>query len=140
MLIDLSRRVRASTALPLAAIVLPPVQLEVVNPAYWPAFPWRSIAPSYDAWLPMSYWTERAPTSPYRDPWRYTDENIRRLRRDLGRPAAEVHVIGGVGGRTSARGYRGFVAAARSHGAVGLSMYDFATTGPAVWPLLARAT
>ena len=40
----------------------------------------REIAPAYDAWMPMSYWTSRTPASGYRDAYRYTAENIDRLR------------------------------------------------------------
>ena len=139
-LIALSRRLRAATSRPLAAIVLSPVHLEVINPAYWPAFPWRSIAPSYDAWLPMTYWTDRTTASGYREAGRYVDETVRRLRADLGAPRAPVHVIGGVGGQSTTQQYRRFIAAARAHGAVGISVYDFAITGAGVWRLLARAT
>jgi hypothetical protein len=139
-LVALSRRLRAATRRPLAAIVLSPVHLEVVNPAYWPNFPWRAIAPSYDAWLPMTYWTERTTRSGYREAGRYVDETVRRLRADVGAPRAPVHVIGGVGGQSSADQYRRFVAAARAHRAVGLSVYDFAITGAGVWRLLAGTT
>src|SRR2546430_587381 len=88
------RRFRAATRRPLAAIVLSPVHLEVVNPAYWPNFPWRAIAPSYDAWLPMTYWTERTTKSGYREAAPYGDETVRRLRADGGAPRAPPHVLG----------------------------------------------
>ncbi len=39
---------------PIGAIVLPPVQTEVINPAFWPDFPWSDIDNLYDVWLPMS--------------------------------------------------------------------------------------
>src|SRR5690606_19423114 len=80
-LISLSRYARATvpTAIPLAAIVLPPVVTEILNTSYWPDFPWSSIRSQYDAWMPMSYWTNRAVDSVWRDPYRYTTENVRRL-------------------------------------------------------------
>src|SRR5437868_1879418 len=59
-LVDLSNRLRA--ALPgrtLGAIVFPPTGMEVINPSYWPGFPWDGIAHDYDVWLPMAYWTGR---------------------------------------------------------------------------------
>ena len=71
----------------LGAIVLPPVVLDVINPHYWPAFPWPQLAPYFDVWLPMAYWTNRSPSSGYRSSYRYTDENITRVRQHLGRPA-----------------------------------------------------
>ena len=54
-----SRYAGAAGDRPLGAIVLEPVQLEVINQAYWPDFPWRELASLYDVWLPMSYWTNR---------------------------------------------------------------------------------
>ena len=135
-LIELSRRLRAETDTAIAAIVLPPVLLEVVNQQYWPQFPWRSLASYYDVWLPMAYWTDRTVASGYRDPQRYTSENITRIRANLGQPNAAVHVIGGIGGSSTAEQYRRFAAAARQGGAVGISLYDFRITEAAAWPLL----
>ena len=96
-LVDLSNQLRA--ALPgrtLGAIVFPPTGMEVVNPNYWPGFPWAGIAPDYDVWLPMAYWTGRTPQSGWRDGYRYTADNVMRLRNDLHNQAAPVHPIGGV--------------------------------------------
>ena len=138
ILVDLSRRLRSATAAPLGAIVMAPVVLDVVNRRFWPQFPWRAIAPYYDAWLPMDYWTDRTVSSGYRDAYRYTTDNISRLRSDLGIPNAAVHAIGGVGGSSSGTQYVRFAAAAHSQGAIGLSVYDYRVTGPAVWPLLHR--
>src|SRR5687768_15467546 len=58
-LVDLSEQVRALVGddYALGAIVLEPVLLEVVNPNYWPSFPWQRVQPHYDVWMPMSYWT-----------------------------------------------------------------------------------
>ena len=112
-LVELSRRFRAETGMAIGAIVLPPVLLEVVNRDYWPAFPWQALAPYYDVWLPMSYWTDRTTASGYNDAYRYTAENIARIRTNLGLPNAAVHVIGGVGGSSTAEQYRRFVTAAR---------------------------
>ena len=134
--VELSRRLRAETGTAIAAIVLPPVLLEVVNTQYWPRFPWKDLAPYYDVWLPMSYWTDRTVASGYRDPQRYTTENIARIRANLDQPNAAVHVIGGIGGSSTAEQYRRFVTAARQGGAIGISLYDFRVTDPAVWPIL----
>jgi hypothetical protein len=115
---------------------LPPVLLEIVNTGYWPRFPWRELAPYSDVWLPMAYWTDRTIASGYRDPQRNTAENITRLRANLGQPNAPVHVIGGVGGSSTAEQYRSFATAARQGSAVGISLYDFRITGRSVWSLL----
>jgi hypothetical protein len=126
-LVELSQGMRASMgADALGAIVLPPVQLEVVNPAYWPDFPWAELAPLYDAWLPMGYWTERTVASGYRDAATYTAENLNRLHGHLGEDAP-VHAIGGLGEETTPDDVAGFVAALGGGGAVGASIYDWAT-------------
>lgn len=136
-LVDLSKRLRAAAGgLPVSATVMPPVVTDVMSPTFWPRFPWHSIAPLFDVWLPMDYWTNRADDSPYRDAHRYTSDNIRLLREDLGDPGAPVHAIGGIGDKATLDDYQGFVAAANEQGVIGLSMYDFGTTAAAAWPIL----
>jgi hypothetical protein len=136
-LIDLSTAFRSSApGVPLAAIVLPPVILEVVNPSYWPNFPWREIAPSYDVWMPMGYWTNRSQSSGYRDAHRYTSENVIRLRNNIGQPAAPVHPIGGVADEGTPADDDGFLRAAVETKCIGGSVYDWQTTGPEEWPSL----
>ncbi|MEM7094145.1 MAG: hypothetical protein AAF567_14155 [Actinomycetota bacterium] len=85
---------------PLGAIVLPPVQTEVINPTFWPDFPWAEIADDYDVWLPMSYWSFR--TEPYGNGYSYNAESIARLRTNIGDPDALVHAIGGIGAESDA--------------------------------------
>ncbi len=134
-LVDLSRYLRAS--LPgevLGAIPLEPVLIEDVNPSYWPSFPWAELAPSYDVWLPMGYWTNR------RGGWRnahdYTAANIDRVRAHIGRPDAPVHALGGIGDLTSVEDLQGFRQALGERGAIGGSIYDFRTTAAHHWPEL----
>ncbi len=110
----------------LGAIVMPPVQLDVVNPAFWPGFPWEELAPLYDAWLPMGYWTDRTTASGYRDPATYTAENLQRLYAHVG-DDAPVHAIGGLAEETTATDAAAFAAAASADGAIGASIYDWAT-------------
>jgi hypothetical protein len=129
-LVELSERLRASVGDDaVGAIVMPPVQLEVVNPGFWPGFPWQDLAPLYDAWLPMNYWTERTAASGYQDPARYTAENLDRLRSDVG-DDAPIHVIGGLGEDLGAGDIDAFATAVHDHGAVGASLYDWATLAP----------
>jgi hypothetical protein len=126
-LVELSQRLRAELGdEPIGAIVLPPVQLEVVNPAYWPGFPWDELAPLYDAWLPMGYWTQRSVASGYRDAATYTAENLRLLRDRVGN-GARVHAIGGLGEDSLERDVAGFVKSVDRDGAIGASIYDWAT-------------
>jgi hypothetical protein len=130
-LVDLSERLRDATdGHPLGAIVLPPLQIEVVNPRKWPHFPWHSLEPLYDVWLPMSYWTERRADSGMRDARTYAHENVRRLRHDLDDADAKVHVIGGIGDQVSARQAVGFVQALDDVHAIGGSIYDWRTLAP----------
>jgi hypothetical protein len=141
-LVALSRAVRAVAGTEaVGAIVLPPVVTEVVNTKLWPAFPWPEIAPLYDVWLPMSYWSNRTTRSGYKDGYVYTDENIRRLRADLRKPSALVHGIGGIGALdgiddpatteeplASINDLAGFVRALTEARAIGGSIYDWRTT------------
>lgn len=90
--------VAANPDVPLGAIVLPPVLIEVVNEDFWPGFPWAEIAPDYDVWLPMAYWSFRSDASGYGDGYAYVEESVRRLRDNIGDPNALVHPIGGIGG------------------------------------------
>jgi hypothetical protein len=136
-LIDLAAQTRhLVTRVPLGAIVLEPVLIEDVNPAYWPGFPWRALRDSFDVWLPMSYWTNRSTASGWRDSFRYTRENVRRVRADLGERDAAVHAVGGVADRANPGDDAGFVNAAKRSHAIGWSVYDYATTSSSAWPRL----
>jgi hypothetical protein len=133
-LLELSQRVRERAGnRVVGAIVLEPVFLEVVSTNFWPAFPWRQLKPLYDVWLPMSYWTNRNVESGYREGFRYNDENIRRLRNNLGDEKAPVHAIGGIGDAAQTKDYEGFVRAAKKDHAIGWSIYDYSTTARNAW-------
>jgi hypothetical protein len=121
----------------IGAIVLPPVVLEVVNPNYWPNFPYKAIAPSYDVWQTMGYWTNRKADSGYRDAYRYTKENVDRLRTDVGRADLPVHPIGGIGDKTTAADVEAFRKAAIDAHVIGGSLYDWRTTAADCWTGLA---
>lgn len=122
---------------PVAAIVLPPVQIEVVNPSFWPSFPWQELASYVDVWMPMSYWSFR--DAPYGNGYTYVEESARRLRNNVGDPQALVHSIGGIGAEVGA-GPSGeepyiasidnideFVEALEDTNAIGGSIYDWMT-------------
>jgi uncharacterized lipoprotein YddW (UPF0748 family) len=138
-LVSLSKRVRKLAGdRPVGAIVLEPVFLEEVSPDYWPEFPWRQLSSLYDVWLPMSYWTNRTADSGYKDGFKYTDENIRRVRSNLGKKNAPVHAIGGIADAALLKDYAGFVQAVRKDGAIGWSIYDYNTTVSSAWPQLRK--
>jgi hypothetical protein len=86
--------------------------------------------------MPMVYWTFRNSASGYRDAYRYTAENIDRVRAQLGNPNAAVHPIGGIGDTTSEADVDAFHRAAAERNAIGGSVYDYHTTGDALWPHL----
>jgi hypothetical protein len=136
-LIRLSKRIRDRAGdRPVGAIVLEPVLLEVVNTEFWPEFPWRRLASLYDVWLPMSYWTNRKSDSGYNEGFKYTDENIRRLRNNLDDDEAPVHAIGGIADTALVNDYGGFLRAVKRDDAIGWSIYDYGTTVSSAWPRL----
>ncbi|MEO5678545.1 MAG: hypothetical protein ABIS47_02645 [Acidimicrobiales bacterium] len=139
-MVALAKSVRA--ALPdraLSAIVLPPVDTDVVNLKYWPGFPWREVRRLFDVWQPMGYWTNRTVSSGYRDAERYTRENVERLRVHLGDPAAVVHPIGGIMNKATPGDVTGYLKAVRETGSVGASLYTWGTQKPEIYPLMRAA-
>jgi hypothetical protein len=139
-LVELSRRFRREAGgHALGAIVYPPVLLEDINGGFWPGFPWRELAASYDVWLPMAYWSEVSTASGYRDGYRYAEQAVRRLRANLHDPSAPVHVIGGVADVATVAEVADFVQAVRESNVLGWSMYDYRTTSGAEWEALRQA-
>jgi hypothetical protein len=136
--VELTKRTRKllGQSRPLAAIVYPAVQTEVINPALWPNFPYRRLSASVDVWMPMAYFTFRDVESGYRDPARYTEESVSRLRTNLRDKNAVVHVIGGIADLATPEDYVAFINAAHATKAIGYSMYDFRTTSSAAWRYL----
>ena len=100
--------------------------------------PWHDIFPSYDAWMPMSYWTNRTPESGWRDAYHYTAENIDRLRAQLNRNDLPVHPVGGIADVATPADMDGFHRAAAERGALGGSVYDYRTTQDRQWSVLQR--
>jgi hypothetical protein len=137
-IVELTKRTRKmlGASRPLGAIVYPAVQTEVINPILWPNFPYKRLAPYVDVWMPMAYFTFRDTESGYRDPVRYTEESVSRLRERLDDKDAKVHVIGGIADLATPEDYAAFLRAARATKSVGYSMYDFRTTSSAAWPML----
>jgi hypothetical protein len=128
----------------LAAIVLPPVVTEVYG-TYWGTFPWEELAPHFDVWQPMGYWTMRSVSSGWRDAYTYTATNIDLIREATGRPDAVVHPVGGIGccegptSPTTPGDIDGMLRAAAERGAPGASIYDYVTTGDDLWSALQGA-
>jgi hypothetical protein len=142
--VELSRRLRAAVDRPkvLAAVTLSPVHLEVVNPTYWPGYPWAELARDYDAVLPMAYWTLRR--GDLRQAEGYIRDTVQRIRAASGRPDLPVHVIGGLAEGTTSQDLAGLSEAVRSLHAIGGSLYDWSSSTPTQWrdlqPLTALRT
>lgn len=135
-LIEISTNLRRELPnVALGAIPYPPVVTDVINPRLWPGFPWAELAPLYDIWLPMSYQSDRKAESGYRDAYRYTSENIDRMRAHLG-SNVPVHGIGGIADKTSPADVAGLHRALLERGAIGGSLYDWRTTSADLWPHL----
>lgn len=135
-LLDLSNRLRQATTKSMAAVVIPPVVTEILNPSYWPEFPWRQLSGTYDVWMPMAYWSNRSAESGWRDGYRYVAENTRMIRALTGRPDAAVHPVGGIANEVTVAEVDAMALALVDTGAIGGSLYDGATTADALWPSL----
>lgn len=122
------------------AIVLPPTLLEVVNEDFWPGFPWAELAPLYDVWLPMSYWSGRTDASGFRDGQTYNDDAVARLRANLGDADALVHSIGGIGDSITEGQVADFVDSLAATGSIGGSIYDYRTMSAGAWAILRDRT
>lgn len=136
-LVDFSQQLRREvTDRPIAAVVLTAVHLDVVNPRFWPDFPYGELADLYDVWMPMAYWTMR--TGDYHNSYNYTRESVERLRDHLGRPDAVVAPIGGIADETDDDQIVHFGDALVDTRAIGGSFYDWNTMAPNKQALAAR--
>jgi hypothetical protein len=135
--VDFSRRVRdlVGSSMPVAAIVYPAVQLEVLNTTLWPNFPYRGVNRYVDLWMPMSYYTYRSAESGLRNAYLYTVDSVERLRKRIG-DDVPVHLIGGLAEESTPDDYLDMTRAAKATDALGWSVYDYATTGTWAWPYL----
>jgi hypothetical protein len=139
-LVELSRRLRAAVdrvddARPIGAITLSAVHVQVVNPAFWPEYPWVDIGDIYDVVLPMAYWTIR--TGELRDGGTYTADNVDRIRAATGRPDLPMHVIGGIADGATDADLTAMVDELQQRGALGGSLYDWSTSHASQWSVLA---
>jgi hypothetical protein len=136
-----AKRVRklVGSSVPLAAIVYPAVQLEVLNTTLWPDFPYKAVNRSVNLWMPMSYYTYRSTESGLRSPYRYTVDSVDLLRKHVGDPDVPVHLIGGLAEDSTPDDYLDMARAAKATDALGWSVYDYASTGSWAWPYLRGA-
>jgi len=138
-LIQLSGRVRraAGPQYPLGAIIPAPVQIVWSGrTGFWPYFPYRRVARSYDVFLPMGYYSYWG--SGRRSAYRITRRDTRLIRRATGQPSMPVHPIGGLAAGSAGPETAGFAKAARRSGCIGASMYDWESSQHSDWRALDR--
>jgi hypothetical protein len=139
-LVELSTRLRDAIGpdKAIAAITPSAVQLQVVNPDFWPGFPWHQVAATYDVVMPMSYWTLRK--GDLRNGRTYTDANLERTRASLGDADIPIVPVGGLAEDSTVADLQGMVASIAAHTAPGGGLYDWATATPEQWEALAPLT
>ena len=121
---------------PLGAIIPAPRGMDL-NPKYWPGFPYEGLAKSYDVFMPMGYFTYRTKTGAATRA--YTAANLELLRARAGDEELVVHAVGGLAGAATVAQVRAFATTAADEGAVGASLYDYASTSAAQWRALSAA-
>ena len=137
-LIALARTLRAAAApaYPLGAIVPSPVGMRR-HPHYWPHFPFAALAETFDAFVPMAYFSYYVKTAAAA--YAYAREVVLAIRSESGRPELPIHVIGGIANRAGVDAVNGFIRAASDCGVAGVSLYAFPETSAAQWSQLQSA-
>ncbi len=116
---------------PMAAIVLPPLQLDL-RPGWWPDFPYADLRAFYDVFVPMNYSSFRGTDA--RTTYRWNVDNVTEMRRRADDPALPVHIAGGIA--DSFPHVDAFIRAVHDAEALGGGLYDLHTTHPQAWPIL----
>jgi hypothetical protein len=131
LILELSRQIRdvVGNRYPLGAITIPWFY-EWGGP-----FPYAGLNQIYDAFLPMIYFG--AHTRGVKGARFGTAANIQQIREATGSQTTPVHAIGGVADDLNAREVGTFVQTAKRRHALGVSLYDFDTSGPEDWQKLA---
>ena len=136
-LVDLSSRLRelAGDRYPLGAIVPSPVRL-VDDLAFWPGFPWGDLARTYDAVLPMTYYTFRVHGPA--ETLGYVTRAVEEIHAGVGSDDVPVHVIGGLARDATGPETIAFVRAVRDTGAIGANYYTLPFVTEEQWRVLGR--
>jgi hypothetical protein len=119
----------------LGAIIPSPVGVRR-HPHYWPSFPYAALSRSFDAFLPMAYFSYYAhtPAAAYV----YAHDVIVLLRSQVG-TRVPIHMIGGSSAHMPASTLAGFIRAVSQCGIEGVSLYAFPQTSAADWAALSAA-
>ncbi len=134
--VALARRLRLEAGeTPLAIIPFNPRGLER-HPSAWPGFPWAQLAEVADAFAPMVY--TGGSLQGFDATYGYVTRALRLLRVRTGNPNVAIHIAGGVANRLGPEELAGFAAAVSDDGGtIGVSLYDWATTPPRAWRVIA---
>ena len=108
---------------PLGAIVASPHRMVRTDPRFWPGFPWRRLAETYDVFLPMTYYTYRV-NGPRAAAW-YTAQNVQILRQETVGLNVPIHVVGGISFDATGAETQGFVQTVLERDVIGASYYTF---------------
>jgi hypothetical protein len=137
-LIALAKSLRKAVPVgyPLGAIVPSPVGMRR-HPHYWPHFPFADLATTFDAFVPMAYFSyyAKTPAAAYA----YAHNVIVAIRGETGRPEVPIHLIGGIANRARIAEVESFIQGASDCGVAGVSLYAFFQTSGAQWSLLRQA-
>jgi hypothetical protein len=134
-LLKLSRQIRAATgaSYPLGAIIPSPVGLSKKG-SYWGTFPYTDLAPIYDVFVPMGYYTYHGDGAALA--LSDTLGNARILRSKPGCSAVPIHMIGGVAEKSSTAEVQAFVRGTQESGCIGASLYSWPGTKAGAWSAL----
>jgi len=113
----------AGAEYPLGAIVTSPHRMVRTDPRFWPGFPWRRLAETYDVFLPMTYYTYRVKGP--RAAASYTAQNVRILRQETVGMNVPIHVVGGISFDATGAETQGFVHTVLERDVIGASYYTF---------------
>jgi len=108
------------------------------HPHFWPHFPFAPLAKTFDAFVPMAYFSyyAKTPAAAYT----YAREVVVAIRHQSGKRALPIHIIGGIANRAGIGALDGFLRAARDCGVAGISLYAFLETSPTQWSHLQGTT
>jgi len=137
-LLVLAARLRAAVGsrYSLGAIIPSPRGMDL-RPAYWPGFPYAELARRFDVFLPMGYFTYRYKSAEAARA--YTEANVALIRERAGDEGIAVHPVGGLAAKATVAQVRAFATAAAAQGALGASLYDYASTRADEWRALSAA-
>ena len=123
LLMSAAIRRTAGAEYPLGAIVASPHRMVRTDPRFWPGFPWRRLAETYDVFLPMAYYTYRVKGP--RAAASYTAQNVRILRQETVGLNVPIHVVGGISFDATGAETQGFVHTVLERDVIGASYYTF---------------